>query len=92
MATRQATLQPRTWLRFTREHHGGIKPSDMSTLELIEREITHLPEPLQRRVYDFAVLLRTKAQDEAFDGAALSQSVLARDWETPEEDSAWANL
>jgi hypothetical protein len=29
---------------------------------------------------------------EAFNGAELSESVLARDWITPEEDAAWSNL
>ena len=64
----------------------------MSTRDLIEKEIAVLPEPLQRQVYDFAVFLRKKAEDEAFNGAARSESVLARDWNTPEEDAAWANL
>lgn len=64
----------------------------MSTRELIEREIAALPEALQRRVYDFAVLLKKKAGDESFNGSELSESVLARDWNSPEEDAAWANL
>lgn len=64
----------------------------MSTRELIAKEVAALPEPLQREVYDFAAFLRKKAEKETFPGAALSESVLARDWETPEEDAAWANL
>ncbi len=64
----------------------------MSTRELIEKEIATLPESLQRKVYDFAVLLRKKSRDESFNGAELSESVLARDWNSPEEDAAWANL
>jgi hypothetical protein len=52
---------------------------------LIEKEIAALPEPLQRKVYDFAVLLRKKAREESFNGAELSESVLARDWNSPEE-------
>jgi hypothetical protein len=64
----------------------------MSTRELIEKELATLPEPLQREVYDFAVFLRKKAEHEAFNGAALSESALARDWNAPEEDAAWANL
>jgi len=64
----------------------------MSTRELIEKEVAALPEPLQREVYDFATFLRRKADDQTFKGAALSESVLARDWDTPEEDAAWANL
>ncbi len=63
----------------------------MSTRELIEKEIADLPEQLQRKVYDFAVRLR-KSGDEPFNGAELSESVLARDWDSPEEDAAWANL
>ena len=27
-----------------------------------------------------------------FNGAELSESVLARDWSSPEEDDAWSNL
>ena len=64
----------------------------MSTRELIEREIAALPESLQRKVYDFAVLLKKNAGDESFNGAELSEPVLARDWNSPEEDAAWANL
>jgi hypothetical protein len=30
--------------------------------------------------------------DESFNGAELSESVLGRDWNSPEEDAAWSNL
>ena len=30
--------------------------------------------------------------DEAFNGLLLSESALAKDWNTPEEDAAWASL
>jgi len=30
--------------------------------------------------------------DEPFNGAELSESVLAQDWTSPEEDAAWSNL
>ena len=63
----------------------------MSTRELIEKEIADLPEQLQRKVYDFAVRLR-RTGDDPFNGAELSESVLSRDWNSPEEDAAWANL
>ncbi len=63
----------------------------MSTQELISKEIEHLPEALQREVYDFVRFLREKS-DEGFNGLLLSQPVLAKDWDTPEEDAAWANL
>jgi hypothetical protein len=29
---------------------------------------------------------------EPFNGAELSESVLGRDWSSPEEDAAWSNL
>ena len=64
----------------------------MSTRELIDKEIAELPEPLQRKVYDFAMRLKRNARDEAFNGAELSESVLALDWNSPEEDAAWSNL
>jgi hypothetical protein len=61
----------------------------MSTRELIDQEIAKLPEALQRKVYEFAVQL---GKNEGFNGAELSESVLAHDWNSPEEDAAWSNL
>ncbi len=65
---------------------------DMSTQELINKEIESLPESLRREVYDFARFLREKSADESFNGLLLSESALRKDWDTPEEDVAWANL
>jgi len=31
-------------------------------------------------------------ENAGFNGAELSQSVLGRDWNSPEEDAAWSNL
>jgi len=64
----------------------------MSTRELIDLELNTLPESLQREVYRFVRLLRTRSEDQRFDGLQASQNVLARDWDTPEEDAAWASL
>ncbi|HEY3395201.1 MAG TPA: DUF2281 domain-containing protein [Lacipirellulaceae bacterium] len=64
----------------------------MSTIELIRQELEGLPEPLQREVYDFARFLKSKSDGESFNGLLASEAVLARDWNTPEEDVAWANL
>jgi hypothetical protein len=64
----------------------------MSTQELIIKEVENLPEPLQLEVYNFARSLREKASDESFNGLVLSESVLRKDWDMPEEDAAWANL
>ena len=64
----------------------------VSTTELIQNEVAAMPEPLQREVYDFARFLRHKNEDESFNGLRLSESALAKDWNTPEEDAAWASL
>jgi len=63
----------------------------MTTEELIRKEIENLPEALQREVYDFARFLREKSEAD-FNGLSLSHSTLSKDWDTPEEDAAWANL
>jgi len=57
----------------------------MSTRELLKKEIAAVREPFQRKVYDFAVPLRKKAREESFNSAELGESVLARDWHSPEE-------
>ena len=31
-------------------------------------------------------------ENTAFNGAELSESVLGRDWNSPQEDAAWSNL
>ena len=64
----------------------------MSTTELVGQELAALPEALQREVYDFVRFLRARSQDEKFDGLRVSESALSKDWNTPEEDAAWASL
>jgi hypothetical protein len=36
--------------------------------------------------------LASDAPDERFNGAELSECVVGRDWNSPEEDAAWSNL
>jgi len=64
----------------------------MSTRELIDQKLAELPDALQREVYDFVRFLRVRCQDDSFNGLALSESALSKDWNTPEEDAAWASL
>ncbi len=64
----------------------------MSTRELIEKEVASLPEALQLQVFDFVRFLRHRHADEHFNGLLLSESALVKDWDTPEEDKAWASL
>jgi uncharacterized protein DUF2281 len=63
----------------------------MTTKELITKEVENLPEALQREVYDFARFLREKSE-EKFNGLLMSESALSKEWDSPEEDAAWANL
>ena len=39
-----------------------------------------------------ADVLADSEEEIAFNGVELSESVLARDWNSPEEDAAWSNL
>jgi hypothetical protein len=64
----------------------------VSTRESIDKEVASLPEELQQKVYEFAMRLKKNARDEAFNGAELSESILALDWNSPQEDAVWSNL
>jgi hypothetical protein len=55
-------------------------------------ELDALPELLQLEVYDFVCFLRQKCDGDRFDGLLASEAVVARDWDTAEEDAAWQNL
>ena len=63
----------------------------MSKTELIARELESLPEHDLDRVLVFLRSLNEEhSEAQVILGAA--QSSLAKDWLTPEEDQAWANL
>ena len=64
----------------------------MTSFEAVVREIEHAPEPLLREVLDFVRYLKSKMAQERFDGAGASEQALAKDWNRPEEDQAWAGL
>ena len=64
----------------------------MTTRELLMREIPLTPEPVLVEVYHYLQFLKTLPADDEFNGVAASESALAKDWNTPEEDAAWANL
>jgi hypothetical protein len=74
------------------DHFAYAITTRMSTRELIEREVSALPEELQREVYDFVRFLRQKSEEESFNGALVSESSLSKDRNTAEEDAAWASL
>jgi hypothetical protein len=83
------------------KHHSNAKsllPSsadsiiDMETKELIQKEIDVFPEPYLEEILDFIYFLKGKASKKGMETAILSESVLAKDWLSPEEDEAWKNL
>lgn len=59
---------------------------------MIHREIEVFPEAYLEEVLDFIHFLKDKAMKRRMETAILSESVLARDWLSPEEDEAWKNL
>jgi len=63
----------------------------MSKRELIARELDHLSEPDLDKLLVFLRLLK-EAHNETVVPTLAAESALAKDWLTPEEDAAWANL
>ena len=63
----------------------------MSKRELIVEELNRLPEQDLERVLG---LLRAMKESQIEDALSTlgAESALSRDWLTPEEDAAWANL
>ena len=64
----------------------------MTTQELLLQEISTTPEPILAEVFHYLQYLKSKQSDDRFDGLAASESALAKDWLSPEEDAAWASL
>jgi hypothetical protein len=72
---------------------------EVSTVGAIAK---HIPVCYFRNRFNVRPLLMSASQTthtevaslphEAFNGAELSESVLGRDWNSPEEDAAWSNL
>jgi len=65
--------------------------AEMSTRELIARELDHMPEQDLDKLLAFLRSLKGVHAETAMPMLA-AESSLAKDWLTPEEDAAWANL
>jgi hypothetical protein len=63
----------------------------MSKRELIARELDYMPEQDVDKLLAFLRSLK-EAHAEAVLATQAAESSLAKDWLTPEEDKAWANL
>ena len=70
--------------------YDGIEAA-MSKRELIARELDHMPEQDLDHLLAFLRQLK-EARMESAVPALAAESSLAKDWLTPEEDAAWANL
>ncbi|MGK7895146.1 MAG: DUF2281 domain-containing protein [Xenococcus sp. (in: cyanobacteria)] len=64
----------------------------MNVKESLLTEIEQIPESLFPEVLKFVQYLKYKHQQEQLETTLLSESVLAKDWSTPEEDEAWQDL
>jgi len=63
----------------------------MCKRELITRELDRMPEQDLDRLLAFLRSLKDAHAETAMPALA-AESSLAKDWQTPEEDAAWANL
>ena len=64
----------------------------MNAKDALLTEIEQIPESLFPEVIKFVQYLKYKHQQENLETALLSESALAKDWSTPEEDKAWQDL
>lgn len=62
------------------------------SLTEIKQAAAQLPPEELTALTSFLVRLSEKDKPEGFNGSGLSESVLGREWNSPEEDAAWANL
>ncbi len=71
------------------------------TLSQVNESLRKLPSDKLSVVYDFITflvdrestkVLREQSAPYAIETMLASEAVLSRDWNTPEEDEAWANL
>jgi hypothetical protein len=62
------------------------------SLAEIKQAAAQLPPEELTALTSFLVRLSEKGKPQGFNGAVLSESVLTREWDSPEEDTAWQNL
>lgn len=63
----------------------------MDKVAVLIRELKEAPEPLLDEVLDFVKFLKYK-NVERLESALLSETALAKDWLSPEEEQAWQDL
>ena len=60
--------------------------------QLLMREIESLPADYLEEIMDFIEYIKQKRLNIIPETMLMSEQALARDWNTAEEDAAWANL
>jgi hypothetical protein len=64
-----------------------------SIKEQLLQEIEKTPDSTLKEVLDFLLFIKSRElQQEQLEISLLSESSLAEDWLTPEEDEAWQHL
>ena len=64
----------------------------MSNRTVLHQEIETLPASCLGEVIDFVAWIKQRKLSQIPETMLLSEAVLSKDWDTPEEDEAWANL
>jgi len=64
----------------------------MIAMNQLINEIESLPSECFQELMDFVGYLRLKQLKNIPETMILSEKSLAKDWDTPEEDEAWADL
>ena len=64
----------------------------MTNRSVLMQEIETLPAAYVGEVIDFVAWIKQRKLVKIPETMLLSESSLSKDWDTPEEDEAWANL
>ena len=64
----------------------------MTNRTVLLREIETLPAAFLDEVVDFVAWIKHRKLSQIPETMLLSEAALSKDWDTPEEDDAWAGL
>jgi len=64
----------------------------MTDRAVLLQEIETLPAACLSEVVDFVAWIKQRKLSQVPETMLLSEAVLSQDWDTPEEDEAWASL
>ncbi|MDR0320465.1 MAG: DUF2281 domain-containing protein [Treponema sp.] len=64
----------------------------MTERAVLLQEIETLPTACVGEVIDFVAWIKQRKLLQIPETMLLSEAALSKDWDTPEEDKAWANL